>query len=415
VVADVFLTCSDNTPNCDLACERGGDQSAPEEPPVPLSEAAVDVPTTGELAGALERPARPTGILVSAAVQEAFDVYADAPRLIDRAIWHYLEANYPSDLARWDRALIERTIRASRELRQRQLSARRIAQMDDRMLRRQKRMAETITSDYLQKGRRKDSWAPGLYEAVATELERRQEGPRARQMELPLGVGAPPRSQASDALSPQSASPPRQRSPVDEASAVTLRPADAPAVAYAEPTASPPAPELNRLPPLPQNWRLLHNRAFCWAGDGTRMTATFARNAEAQAITAAWRLVECTADDLKLRFTSGSEVADPFWNGIEEELAAFVPPPNPEPPLREWWYGEMLVPAEAVQRHYEAEKCDCRAEEQPCQVTRDLPSPQADAWPAWIWGWDDPPAEEQGPSASTERQTIKSTSERKAC
>ena len=62
-----------------------------------------------------------------------------------------------------------------------------------------------------------------------------------------------------------------------------------------------------------------------------------------------------------------------------------------------------------------ADQRERRAEAPPRQVMLDLPIPPADAWPAWIWGWDDPPAADQELRASTERQTINSTSERKAC
>lgn len=87
---------------------------------------------------------------------------------------------------------------------------------------------------------------------------------------------------------------------------------------------------------------------------------------------------------------------DPSWDGIEEELAAFTPPPDAEPRIREWSYGERFVQAETLQARYEATVRETRAEAQPQQAMLDLPMSPSDVWPEWIWGWDDPPMAEAG-------------------
>jgi len=87
---------------------------------------------------------------------------------------------------------------------------------------------------------------------------------------------------------------------------------------------------------------------------------------------------------------------DPFWDGIEEELAAFVPPPDIEPQIRGWWHGERLVQAEAVQERYVAEQRERRAKAPLHQAKLALPTLPTDIWPAEVWGWDDPSMAEAG-------------------
>jgi len=97
---------------------------------------------------------------------------------------------------------------------------------------------------------------------------------------------------------------------------------------------------------------------------------------------------------------SAAPVNDPFWEGIEEELAAFVPPPDGEPRIRGWWHGERLIQAEVVQERYAAEQRERRADAPLQQAKLALPTLPIDVWPACIWGWDDPPTEGRAQSAT---------------
>jgi hypothetical protein len=71
-----------------------------------------------------------------------------------------------------------------------------------------------------------------------------------------------------------------------------------------------------------------------------------------------------------------------IWEGIDDELTAFVPPPKGEPRIQGWWHGERLIQAEAVQERSVAEQRVRCAEAPLHQAKLALPTLTTDVWPA---------------------------------
>jgi hypothetical protein len=128
-----------------------------------------------------------------------------------------------------------------------------------------------------------------------------------------------------------------------------------------------------------------------WDDSLEHVIREYATAAEARAAANQWGAPE----PLQIApLASTAPVNDPFWDGIEEELANFVPPPDGEPQIRGWWHGERLVQSEAVQERYVAEQRERRAKAPLHQAKLALPTVPTDVWPVEVWGWDGPPVPE---------------------
>ena len=101
---------------------------------------------------------------------------------------------------------------------------------------------------------------------------------------------------------------------------------------------------------------------------------------------------------------------DPFWFGIEEELAAFIPPTAPEPCIREYGYSEMLIQQETKQARYEVERASAKALAPSLHLSQQripIPVEPLDRWPADVWSWSESPMIEKSIASGWRQKSAK--------